>query len=230
MKCTACGEVVAPGKKFCGECGASAGGVGGNVVNTGGGDVLGGLYQAGRDVVVNPPPHDTASATYEAVPKWRSPLTQGILSWLGLIVGVLSLLPVWKLVEPAIDLLTGNGAPTTSGVNSILWIAFFLVAVLMLALVLGVRGISKHQLRKPLLFGWAVSGAGHRITFEKIRAGKCPTCGGSMRYFNKPTVWIDRPKPNGGTRREVTERTPALECLRNPKHWFEVDPAEATES
>lgn len=230
MKCSACGEPFEPGKKFCGECGAPVGGAGGNSVTTGGGDVHGGVYQAGRDLVVNPPLPGPAGATYEAIPKWRSPFTQGVLSWLGLIVGLVGLLPLWKLVEPALALLTGNAGTVADGLRSMLWVVLFLVAVLMLSLVLGLRGVSRHELRKPLLFGWAVSGAGHRITFERIRAGRCPRCGGRMRYINKPTSWIDRPKPNGGTRREVTERTPALECLRNQKHWFEVDPAEAAET
>ena len=48
--------------------------------------------------------------------------------------------------------------------------------------------------------------------------------------LHKPTQWIDRTDQNGVRHREVTERVPALECKRNPKHWFEVDPAEVGES
>lgn len=42
----------------------------------------GDIYQAGRDVVANFAPTNPPNATYEAVPKWRSSFTQGVLSWL----------------------------------------------------------------------------------------------------------------------------------------------------
>ena len=46
-----------------------------------------------------------------------------------------------------------------------------------------------------------------------------------MKYYMKPTDWYYRINNNGSRKRVVTERTPMLECLRNPKHSFEVDPA-----
>lgn len=230
MSCRFCGHQVEPQKKFCGECGAPVADSSGNTASTGGGDVRGGLYQAGRDVVVNQPPDAPPSAKYEAVPKWRSPFTQALLSWAGLIIGLISLFPLWKLVPPALELLSsGPGGVLDSSAN-FAWLATFLVLVLVLALVLSLRRVTNGQLRKPLMFGWAVSGSGRRITFEKIRAEKCPQCGGTMRYYNKPTKWIDHTDANGRKRREVTERLPALECKRNPRHWAEVDPAEEAES
>ena len=230
MKCATCGEPISHGTKFCGECGAPVDGARGNVVSTGGGDVHGGLYQAGRDVVVNPPPADPPSASYEAVPQWRSPFTQSVLSWIGLIVGLLGLLPLSKLVQPAIDLLGSSQNERPSATASIVWVGVFGFLVLVLALVLRLRRITKSQLRSPLVLGWALNGAGRRITLEKILAGRCPKCGGKMRYLNRATEWIDHREPNGRKWREVTARVPALECGRNPKHWFEVDPAEDAES
>lgn len=202
----------------------------GNTASTGGGDVHGGLYQAGRDVVVNPTPNDPPSATYEVIPKWRSPFTQALLSWIGLIIGLFSLFPLWKLVQSALELLRSipEGAP--NGSANTIWLLAFLVLALVLALVLSLRRVTSGQLRKPLVFGWAVSGSGRRLTIEKIHAGKCPWCGGKMRYFNKPTEWNDHTDANGRKRREVTERVPALECRRNSRHWAEVDPAEEAES
>ncbi len=230
MNCDSCGRQVEPQMKFCGECGAPAPGRSANTVSTGGGDVYGGLYQAGRDVVVNPLPDVPPTATYEAVPKWRSPFTQGLLSWAGLIVGLMSLFPLWKVLEPAIGLFSsGSAGDLDPGVN-MAWLIAFIVLFLVLALIVSLRSVTKGQLRKPLMFGWAVSGSGRRITIEKVRAGKCPLCGGKMRYYNKPTKWIDHTDANGRKRREVTERLPALECTRNPRHWVEVDPAEEAES
>ena len=85
MICPVCGKSVAPQQRFCGDCGASLIGSAGHNVSTGGGDVQGNIYQAGRDVVVNHSPDTAPIATYEAVPKWRSPITQALLSWVGLL-------------------------------------------------------------------------------------------------------------------------------------------------
>lgn len=230
MNCHACGEPVEPGKRFCGECGAPVAKGSGHTASTGGGDVHGGLYQAGRDVVVNQPPDGAPSSTYEAVPKWRSPFTQTLLAWAGLIVGVLSLFPLWKLVQPVLELFRSGSKGVQASGGQILWMAIFLVLAQVLTLILGLRRLTKAQLRKPLIHGWAVSGSGRRISLEKVKARDCPKCGGKMRYINKPTAWIDHTDANGRKRREVTERVPALECKRNPKHWAEVDPAEDAES
>lgn len=160
MNCGSCGRQVEPQVKFCVECGAPMPGRSGNTASTGGGDVYGGLYQAGRDVVVNPPPDVPPTATYEAVPKWRSPFTQGLLSWAGLIVGLMSLFPLWKLLQPAIGLFSsGPAGGLDSGVN-MAWLVAFMVLVLVLALIGSLRSVIKGQLRKPLMFGWAVNGSG----------------------------------------------------------------------
>lgn len=227
---TACGVTVSSGARFCPECGTRLGN--GNIglsqsINAGGGNISGGVYQAGHDVIFNPRPSDPVSASYEAVPKWRSPFTQGVLSWIGLIIGLVGLLPLWKLVQLVHGLFSG-GVPSGSG--SIIWSVVLAFLAIIFVVVIYLHRISKDQLRRPLILGWAVSGSGRRITLERISAGRCPKCGGKMRYLNKPTKWIDHSRADGGTRREVTERVPALECRRNPKHWFEVDPAEEKES
>jgi len=227
--CPVCGRSVELQQRFCGDCGASLNGGAGNVVSTGGGDLRGNIYQAGRDVVVNPSADIVPTATYEAVPKWRSPITQALLSWVGLLVGLMSLFPLWKVFQPAIDLLHSGPGRASDGGAFVIWSIVFLILILILGLVLSLRHVTSGQLRKPLIFGWAVNGSGRRITLEKICAGKCPRCGGKMRYYNKPLRWIDHIEASGRQWREVTERVPALECKRNPKHWTEVDPAEDQE-
>lgn len=141
-------------------------------------------------------------------------------------LGLLGVLPLWKVVEPVIDLFV-SGSPIGSGVSrQLVWLYVLLAILVTLAVVLSLRRIAKTETRRPFAFGWAVSGQGRRITLEKIRAGTCPKCGGKLKYFNKPTRWIDHVESNGRRKREVTERVPALECRRSPKHWYEVDPAE----
>lgn len=201
----------------------------GHTVSTGGGDIQGSIYQAGRDVVVNHSADITPIATYEAVPKWRSPITQAFLSWAGMLVGLMSLLPLWKIFQPVVALFRAGPRRASDSDVSIVWLVVFFTLIVILVVALYLRRVTSGQLRKPLIFGWAVSGSGRRITIEKILAGKCPWCGGKMRYYNKPTKWIDHIEPNGRLRRKVTERVPALECKRNPKHWAEVDPAESRE-
>ena len=141
----------------------------------------------------------------------------------------MSLLPLWKIIQPVVDLFQAGPRRATDSDASIVWLVVFFILIVVLVVALYLRRVTSGQLRKPLIFGWAVSGSGRRITIEKILAGKCPWCGGKMRYYNKPTKWIDHIEPSGRRRREVTERVPALECKRNPKHWVEVDPAENRE-
>ncbi len=220
---------MAPQQQFCGACGVSLIGSAGHNVSTGGGDVQGDIYQAGRDLIVNHSPDTAPIASYEAVPKWRSPITQALLSWLGLFVGLMSLFPLLKIGQLAVDLFRSGPRQVSGGDGFITWPIVLLVLILVLIVVLSLRRVTSGQLRKPLIFGWALSGSGRRITLEKIVAGKCPHCGGKMRYYNKPVQWIDHREASGKQWREVTERVPALECKRNPKHWVEVDPAEDQE-
>lgn len=233
MICSACGSSAKPQQRFCGDCGSPLSGAAGHVVSTGGGDVHGGVYQAGRDMVVNPAPNVPPPATYDAVPMWRSPVTQGFLSWAGLLLGLAGFFPLWKAVQLVRDLLSGGVAARAQKSGQYWWnwyltlglLAFCLV---MFSLVMALRRLTKHQLRVPLVWGLALSGAERRITLEKIRAN-CPECGGKMRYYNKATEWREI-EENGSKRREVTERVPVLECKRNPKHCFQVDPAEYREA
>lgn len=243
MYCSTCGVAIESASRSCRQCGAVLNIHDGNNVSTGGGGVHGGLYQAGRDVVVNL--QDTASsvATYESVPKWRSPATQGFLGWAEFIVGVLSLFPFWKILEPILSPLSraANGF-RVSGVSSaaqgdkanfpyLLPCMFALVLLAGLFIVIsGLRKIAKFQLRKPLIPGWAVSGAGKRITLEKIKVSKCPTCGGAMRYYNRPMEHTKYTDANGNVRSKVTKRHAALECKRNRDHYWIVDSAEPVES
>lgn len=68
------------------------------------------------------------------------------------------------------------------------------------------RRITKNQTRHPLLFNYAISGYGRRLTLEKIHIEKCPQCGGKMKYYNKPVEWIDKHYSDGKSKREVTKR------------------------
>lgn len=226
MNCPACGNLATSQQRFCGDCGLPLNGGLGQAVSTGGGDIYDGVYQAGRDVVVNPVPSEHLQACYEAVPKWRSPFTQGVLSWLGLLLGLAGLFPLWKVLAPILQVHKMGLGALSQAVRQEWWLLVFAALFLLFVLIVSLRRMTKHELRYPLLFNWAVSGRNRRITLEKIFADACPLCGGELRYRNKVVEWIDYREGNGGRkRREVIRREPVLECVRNPEHSYKVDPA-----
>ena len=164
-------------------------------------------------------------ATYKPEPIWRSPITMAILSWVGLILSLIGLFPLYKIFEPIINLIT-NGRIKADLNNDNIYVIIFAVIFIFFVLIMSLRSITKKETRHPLFFNYAISGLGRRITIEKIHIDKCPICGGTMKYFNKAVEWEYGKYSDGRTKREVIKKVPALQCKRNSNHWFEVDPAE----
>ena len=162
-------------------------------------------------------------ASYTPEPVWRSPITMAMLSWMGFIISLIELFPLYKIFEPLINLITNESIKSDS--NNSIYVIIFAVISILLVLVLCLRSITKKETRHPLFFNYAISGLGRKITIEKIHIDKCPICGGTMKYFNKAVEWRDIPYSDGRTKREVTKKVPALQCKRNSNHWYEVDPA-----
>lgn len=160
-------------------------------------------------------------ATYLPEPVWRSPFTMGVLTWIGFGIALVELFPITKIIKGVMK--TFNGSLLPSDINFYMIISVVLFMLLLISI--SFRGITKNQTRHPLMFNYAISGYGGRLTIEKLEIGKCPQCGGNMRYYNKPIEWVDH-YIDGKIKREVTKKTPALECRRNAEHWFRVDPAE----
>lgn len=188
-------------------------------------NINGPVQIAGRDIINEPATPKQAEAKYTSEPKWRSPFTLALLSWISVIIGILGLIPAGKIVAVALNLLKGNvqvmlNFPIRTCLN------IFIILGLLFTLFLGLRRIAKKQIRVPLILNYAISGCGKRITLEKIHISKCPRCGGKMKYYNKPVEWVDKYYSDGKTKREVTKRIPVLECKRNSEHYYAVDPAE----
>lgn len=164
-------------------------------------------------------------ALYEPEPVWRSPFTLAVLTWMSCIVGILSLLPLRKMIRSVINLF--NGSLETFNTNNIQINSLaFVVLFLLLMITLAVRRIANLQTRHPLICNFAINGYGKRIAIEKIHIEKCPKCGGKMKYYNKPIDWTDKIYSDGKIKREVTKRIPVLECKRNSNHYYVVDYAE----
>ena len=161
-------------------------------------------------------------ALYTPEPVWRSSITMATLSWIGFIISLIGLFPMYKMFEPVINLITNKNIKVD--LNNI-YVIISAVIFILFVLVFYLRSITKKETRHPLFFNYAISGFGRKITIEKIYIDKCPKCGGTMKYFNKAVEWRDTTYSDGKTKREVTKKVPALQCKRNSDHWYEVDPA-----
>ena len=190
------------------------------VGNTAGGDI----YAAGRDVYIQKK-DDKPVAEYEAKVIWKTPLTKSVLGFSGILSSVASAFTIFKGIEPLINWFRNSNTGQFKGINEN-FLFIFLGIFLLTIIIFYLRSITSKETRQPLMFNYALSGIGNRLSIEKVEVAACPICNGKMKYDNKPTAWDRVIDPNGKEKRIVTERVPALECKRNSKHWFEVDPAE----
>lgn len=182
---------------------------------------------AAGDIINHIPNNHKQEAKYTPEPIWRSPFTMAILSWISFAIAIGGVIPVGvKLVWNSINLLNGKLNPV-EGFESKTYLILFVILMIFLVTFLSLRRITKTQTRHPLIFNFAISGYGNRLTLEKIHLPKCPQCGGEMKYYNRPVEGIDIHYGDGSSKRKVTKKVPAIECKRNPdEHWCRVDPAE----
>lgn len=164
------------------------------------------------------------TARYTPEPVWRSPFTLAVLSWISLILGIVSVIPVGKILQNVLNIFKGS-IQEVMNFPIHFYTYFMIFSLLLLISVLSLRRIVKKQIRVPFISDYAISGVERRIVLEKVKLGECPICGGKMKYYNKPIEWREY-YVDGKRKREVIKRVPALECRRNNEHWFEVDPAE----
>lgn len=180
---------------------------------------------AGRDIINHNSGNDYQEAQYKPKPLWRSPFTMAVLTWISLAIGILGVFPISNIVKVAMNLFNGS-SQVTSDIKIPIYLILLAILMFLFILFFSLRRITKNQTRHPLLFNYAISGYGRRLTLEKIHIEKCPQCGGKMKYYNKPVEWIDKHYSDGKSKREVTKRIPVLECKRNNGHCYPVDPAE----
>lgn len=176
-------------------------------------------YQAGRDLIFYP---QSASANtkdapdYEVKWSWRSPLTLAVLTWVSVVVGILSLGSAYKVFEPLLSgLFNGSGLDVASTIQP-LWIYVLLGFILLFAIAMLLRRIASNETQHLSRFSMvpAITGWGKRIGLARLK-GQC-VCGGKLRFYSKP-VGFSPPDPQTGKQR-VTEREMSAECVRDPKH------------
>lgn len=180
---------------------------------------------AAGDIINNTSNPSLKKAIYTPEPIWRSPFTMAILTWISVVIGIASLFPFGKVLKSALDFFNGS-IKISSDSKFQVYLIIFVILFLLFVILLCLMKIVKNQTRHPLLFNFAISGYGRRLTLEKIHIDKCPQCGGKMKYYNKPVEWREILRSDGKIIREVTKRIPVLECKRNPEHFHKVDPAE----
>ncbi|MEB3059063.1 hypothetical protein [Parvimonas sp. D9] len=163
------------------------------------------------------------TAKYTAEPVWRSPITMALLTWLGIIISLIEVFPIYKIFNSIITILKEKN--TQNNISYIKYSMIFIILIFILIVILWLRSITKRETRHPLFFNYAINGFGRKISIEKIHINNCPKCGGKMKYYNKPVEWNEYCY-NGKIKREITKRVPVLECKRNSEHCYEVDPAE----
>lgn len=214
-----CGAVVPAEAKFCLECGAPVGEPPKQSVSNSGGagrDIH--QYQAGRDLIFYPQVPSSASTTpqYDVKWSWRSPLTLAALTWISVLLGILSLGSGYKVFEPLISaFVKGAGLEGMSEMQPV-WIFVLLGLFLVFAVAMTLRRIAKNETQHLSRFGFlpAITGWGRRIGLARLR-GKCQ-CGGRLRFYSKAVAW-SQPDPQTGKQR-VTDRDLTAECVRDPKH------------
>lgn len=102
-------------------------------------------------MVVNPAPSAPPVATYEAAPKWQSPFTLAVLSWLGPFLGLASIFPIWKMVEPVVNIFAKGVGVTGQAFGRVWWIGGFCLLLLIFLTVMQLRRLAKNELRKAFI-------------------------------------------------------------------------------
>lgn len=197
-----CGSAVASSARFCPECGARIGNSDDRVhqgINTGGGSISGGVYQAGGDIHLGGESQEPR-ATYEPKWSWKSPLTLAVLTWISVIFGLLSLGSGYKVLESAAGALLSLGNSETIPQVQPIGMFVFLGFVVIFGGAMALRRITKNETQHfpsiswlPVLTGW-----GKRIGLARMK-GICPIDGGHLRFYDKPIVWVN--DPHTGKRR-----------------------------
>lgn len=121
MICSKCSVNVSESDRFCSHCGHPLELVATNSVDARNGKIEAPIFQVGGSIFYNPEQPESfkaSKASYDAVPKWRSPVTQGVLSWVGLVLGLAGVFPLWKVVQPLYYLFPKGGRCTSERIRA----------------------------------------------------------------------------------------------------------------
>ena len=140
VKCPKCSANVSESDRFCPHCGHPLELVATNSVDARNGKIEAPIFQAGRDIIYNPEQSESfedSKASYDSVPKWRTPFTQAVLSWMGVLLGIFGIVPISKIF--------GFYVTPSTGVNLVLWLVALLIVAAVFGLVWSLRELAKRD-------------------------------------------------------------------------------------
>lgn len=179
---------------------------------------------------------------------WLLPITERGINLAAAVVTIAMAFGGWKAVMQIWENSPFSGGQTNAaatgtpfpGVDQqMLPIYVFFGLAVAWALVMMVRrlirsrtmGFSRFSVL-PVVAGITDNSGRGRLALLRL-GGRCQMqlghgpCNAKLRFYNKPTAWIDYTMSDGSTKRKVTERTPVAECTRNPKkHCYAIDEAD----
>lgn len=218
MFCSNCGSKIPSNGQFCSSCGARVGElnvVSSNNVNFAGRDSI----NAGRDVYIASS-EDSAQAEYEIRSRRTLPVGKKGLAGVAAVFGIFGALATLGQLVLQIAAFDSPGERFEVGV-SVWWLSGGMLALVVAVVALGARRLLARRAAKfppwpslPVLSGW-----GGELQILRLN-GKCPSCGGRLRFYEKPIEWV---QDLHSSRRKVTKRAPSAECSRNENHWWVVD-------
>lgn len=222
--CGDCGTAVASPAKFCSGCGVAIEGPSNSIRSDG--DIHGGAYQANRDITINhaPPTEGTPAPGLSVRTRRVTPLSERVLTWANLIIGLATLFPLWQVLESVAgtvgSLLTPGGDSAGVPEISFGWVYTFMGLVALFAISINLRRVARKQTLHLSSVSWlpALAGWGGRIQFVTLD-GRCTECSGRLRLSNVAVEW--RLDSNG--KRHVSKREPRAICSIEPEyHWWRV--------
>ncbi|WP_157508718.1 hypothetical protein [Luteipulveratus halotolerans] len=178
--------------------------------------------------------------------RWLLPVTERGINFVAAIITIAAAFGGWKAVMQLWENLPFDGRASAaaetpfSGVDQqMLPIYVFFGLAAAWAFVMIVRRLIRSRTMcfsrvslLPVAAGITDDAGRGRLALLRL-GGRCQmqlgrgACGGKLRFYNKPTAWIDFTASDGTTKRKVTERTPVAECTRNPKkHCYAIDEAD----
>ena len=224
MNCPNCDRKIPYDSNFCPQCGKlltdklSNTGISANAT----GNQVDGALVVGNSgsIVVNLRNEKSENAQIKAEPKWRSPLTKDVLTWISCIAGVLALFPANSLYH---WIVTGSFKSATLK-PLILYICVFSVLAFIILGSCRLRTIAKKQLTFPLAFNYGISGVGEHLSLIKLKS-KCPICKGNLRYKKYEYDSHYEYYINKRSKKVIDKKKPFVVCSRNDEHRWYVDPA-----
>lgn len=228
MNCPNCDREIPNDSNFCPQCGKPQTDRLSNAdisANATGNQVDGALVVGNSgSIVVNLRNEKSENARVKAEPKWRSPLTKDVLTWISCIAGVLALFPANSIYHWVAT--KQFKFATLKEIDKPLISSICVIIVLMLIFFGSrrLRKITKKQLTFPLAFNYGISGVGEHLSLIKLKS-KCPICKGNLRYKKYEYDFHYEYYSNKRRKKVIDKKKPFVVCSRNAEHRWYVDPA-----